>query len=304
MATFQWHRNDLAFRNDSSARAIPIIVAVMALLACLALAGGLSAIGMEKRWQSQLGGVMTVQIPAPIDADAWAGDAADSQRLALRLLAEIPDVAKAVALDHRRSEALLTPWLGADVVAELPLARLIDIRLAADANLTAKQLQTKLQRRIPEIIVDDHRRWLAGVTHLTRMIAGLASVALTLVIIVTASVVFLAVRTGVQLHNRDIELMHIIGATDGFIAAQFQRHIFRLTLLGAVGGSLAAVVVILNLDWFLTSDRSQFGLSGIIQYLRLTAIDYAMLAAVPLITAGFAVIVTRVAVFLTLARLP
>ena len=69
MATFQWHRNDLAFRNDSSARAIPIIVAVMALLACLALAGGLSAIGMEKRWQSQLGGVMTVQIPAPIDAE-------------------------------------------------------------------------------------------------------------------------------------------------------------------------------------------------------------------------------------------
>ena len=300
----RWSRSDLAFRQDSSARAIPIIVAVMALLACLALAAGLSAIGMEKRWQNQLVGVMTVQIPIPIEADPEAVDGAEAQALVLDLLTQIPDVTKAVALDRSRSEALLTPWLGADVVVTLPLPRLIDIRLADSATLTAEALQTILRRQIAGVTVDDHRRWLSGVTQLAQMLAGLASVILGLVIIVTASVIFLAVRTGVQVHHRDIELMHIIGAGDSFIAAQFQRHIFRLTLIGSVFGALAAVAIISGLDVFFGPDGGQIGLSGIMKYLRLTGFDWLLLAAVPVLTAIFAVVVTRAAVLLTLARLP
>jgi hypothetical protein len=40
------------------------------------------------------------------------------------------------------------------------------------------------------------------------------------------------------------------------------------------------------------------------KYLRLTGFDWLLLAAVPVLTAIFAVVVTRAAVLLTLARLP
>ncbi len=48
----------------------PALVAAMALLAALALAGSSAATGLAGRWQAGAGGLVTVQVPQPDRASA------------------------------------------------------------------------------------------------------------------------------------------------------------------------------------------------------------------------------------------
>ena len=103
---------------------------------------------------------------------------------------------------------------------------------------------------MPGAIVDDHRRWFKDVSALNKTIAAVGAAVLLLVALATTAVISLAVRTGVQVHREQIELVHIMGASDGFIANQFQWHVFRRALLGASvrrggrrGGAVGDIVV-------------------------------------------------------------
>ena len=50
-----------------------------------------------------------------------------------------------------------------------------------------------------------------------------------------AAVVF-AVRTGLAIHSPVVELLHIMGATDAYVARQFQTHVAGLALRGGLVG--------------------------------------------------------------------
>ncbi len=62
------------------------------------------------------------------------------------------------------------------------------------------------------------------------------------------SVVF-ATRSGLSIHHRIIELLHLIGAQDGYIAKQFGRHNQRLAFFGALIGLLIALPVSALIAW-------------------------------------------------------
>ena len=292
----------LALGRDGAGRMLLAVVAVMTVLATLAVAAALAAHGVENRWQRQLAGVMTVRIPPVTEADSSVGDD-QRQNLALEVLARVPGVAGAVALDPARSVALLTPWLGAEVAANLPLARLIDIRLTADSQLSAALLQRRLRQVVPGAIVDDHRRWFKDVSALTKTIAAVGAAVLLLVALATTAVIALAVRTGVQVHREQIELVHIMGASDGFIANQFQWHVFRRALWGASGGTAVAGAALWAVTAWQTS-APRLGLADLGGTINFVASDWLTLAAIPPTTAVLALVVARGSVLLTLARLP
>ncbi|MCC2110912.1 MAG: ABC transporter permease, partial [Hyphomicrobiales bacterium] len=56
------------------------------------------------------------------------------------------------------------------------------------------------------------------------------------------SVVF-ATRGAMAGNRTVVEVLHFVGAEDGFIAGQFQRHFMVLGLKGGLAGGLAAMVV-------------------------------------------------------------
>jgi cell division transport system permease protein len=65
-------------------------------------------------------------------------------------------------------------------------------------------------------------------------------VILALVIAVTVLSVTFATRGAMATNRPTIEVLHYVGATDGFVASQFQRHFLVLGLKGgAIGGGAA-----------------------------------------------------------------
>ena len=69
---------------------------------------------------------------------------------------------------------------------------------------------------------------------------------LGLVLAATILSVTFATRGAMAANRPIVEVLHFIGATDGYIAGQFQRHFLMLGLKGgAIGGGVALVVFFL-----------------------------------------------------------
>ena len=159
------------------------------------------------------------------------------------LLRGTQGIASAVPLDRAAEGKLLAPYLGTAVTPEeLDLPRLIDVRIAAGGALDIGALRAKLTGAAPGTVLDDHQQWLDRLYALALSVeaAGLAIVAM----VSAASVltVVFTTRAGLAVHRDVIELLHMMGARDGYIARQFQREALRLGFAGGIGGLILAAV--------------------------------------------------------------
>jgi cell division transport system permease protein len=60
--------------------------------------------------------------------------------------------------------------------------------------------------------------------------------------------VIFATRAGLAARRDTIELLHLIGAEDGYIAKQFQRHVARQAVQGGVAGVVLAIMILLAIQ--------------------------------------------------------
>ena len=114
----------------------------------------------------------------------------------------------------------------------MPLPAVIAVRLA-DAGLEIDRLARRLDAAAPGTLVESHGLWIRRLSVLARSLQACAGVALLLVAAVAAAVVAVATRAGLAARRETIEIVHGLGATDGYIATRFAR---RATLLAAAGG--------------------------------------------------------------------
>jgi cell division transport system permease protein len=231
--------DELGLRRAISDRMLPFLVAAMAVLAALALGGWVGAASLARHWQQGAGAALTVQVPQPKGPTAQgAGSRLDR---VVALLAGTPGIAEARPLSDDELAELLRPWLGSGAERlALPLPAVIAVRLA-DAGLELGPLAARLDAVAPGTLVESHGVWIRRLAVLARSLQACAGVALLLVAAVAAAVIAVATRSGLVARREAIEIVHGLGATDGYIATRFAR---RATLLAAIGGAVGAVVAL------------------------------------------------------------
>jgi cell division transport system permease protein len=231
--------DELGLRRAISDRMLPFLVASMAFLAALALGGWVGAASLAHHWQQGAGSALTVQVPRPMEPAAQgAGSRLDR---VVAALAATPGIADARPLSDDDLADLLRPWLGSGVERlALPLPAVIAVRLS-DVGLEIDPLARRLDAAAPGTLVENHGVWIRRLAVLARSLQACAGVALLLVATVAAVVIAVATRAGLVARREAIEIVHGLGATDGYIATRFAR---RATLLAAVGGAAGAVVAL------------------------------------------------------------
>ena len=224
--------DELGLRRALADRMLPFLVAAMAFLAALALAGWIGAATLARHWQQGAGASLTVQVPQPNDPAAEPGTTR-VQRV-LTLLHGTPGIASAHSLSDRQLSDLLRPWLGtgADQLA-IPLPAVIAVRLS-DSSMDLGPLTQRVEQAAPGTLVESHDVWMRRLAVLARSLQACAGVALLLVAGIAAAVIAVATRAGLAARREAIEIVHGLGATDGYIAGRFAA---RATLLAAAGGS-------------------------------------------------------------------
>jgi cell division transport system permease protein len=252
--------DELGLRRALSDRMLPLLVAAMAFLAALALAGWFGTAALSQHWQQGAGASLTIQVPQATDL---AGHG-DQTRLAavLALLTGTPGVASAHALSDQELDDLLRPWLGqgADRLA-IPIPAVIAVRLT-DAAADLTPLSRRLNEVAPGTLVEDHGVWIRRLMVLARSLQACAGLALLLVAGVAAAVIAVATRSGLSTRREAIEIVHGLGATDRYIAGRFAGRATLLAASGAVVGSLVALPILLALAHMAAPFAGETGPAG------------------------------------------
>lgn len=292
-------RSDLPLKDDATSRFLPWLVALMVYLSTVAVAAAFVLGGLVSRWDHDVAGTLTVQV-APIPGDAGEMLTDERVRQAVELMRRSPGITAARALDKQQTLALLEPWLGsADVVKDLPLPRLIDVSIDADARVDLGELAERLDQAVPGASLDDHRMWLSRLINLSLTTQWLSLGIVVLIGSVTSATVIYATRTSMAVHHGVIEVLHLIGAHDDYIARQFADRAFALGLSGGVMGLALAVPTLGVIGW---AARRVEG--GFLPQLSLPISGWVVIALLPFAAAVLAMYTARLAVHGTLARLP
>lgn len=281
--------------RDAAAAPLDVVIGVMAFLAGLSLGGVLVAHRTAENWQAGLVNRLTVQILPE------GGAAPETEvNAALALLSATPGVRSAAALSDRDNLALVEPWLGREAsLADLPFPRMIDVQLVPGAALDVADLGRRLKATAPHSILDDHERWIGRLRSVANSVVYSALAVLVLIAVATAATVAFATRAGLAAHHEIVELLHLMGARDRFVARAFEWHYFLGAAIAGIAGAAAAALVLVA-----ASGAEQLGLAAgsFLPPLGLRLDELPWLLLIPVAAAAIAWATARASVISALGK--
>ena len=227
-------------------RTLTVIVAVMSYLACLSL-GALIVINKSiDAWTSDISRQVTVQVRpvVGIDVDNEIAKAA-------AILRDTEGVSGHTVLSAQAAAALLEPWLGSTaILEELPVPRIIEVGIDVSNPPDLDRLGERLDREVVGASLDTHRRWQAQLLRTGGTLKLVGYGVLFLISITTVAIVVFGTRAALDANRQIVEVLHLVGARDGFIAREVQRHFLYLGLTGGLIGAGAGIVTFAVMSWF------------------------------------------------------
>jgi cell division transport system permease protein len=226
-------------KDSITGRSLTAVVAIMTFLASLTTGIAMLVVSAASDWQSEVSREVTVQVrPTPdrnIDADV---------RAASEIARATPGIAEIRVFSKEESARLVEPWLGAGLsLDELPIPRLIVVKIAPGMRPDFAALGQALAARVPTASLDDHRRWIDRMRTMAETALFACIAVMALVWAVTILSVTFATRGTMATNRPIVEVLHYVGATDSFISSQFQRHFLILGFRGgAIGGGVAMLL--------------------------------------------------------------
>ncbi|HEY7798957.1 MAG TPA: cell division protein FtsX [Hyphomonadaceae bacterium] len=262
-------------REDAREAALFFVVCALCFLAALSGLVARSAYAAADSWTAQVTGQITIRV---------RGGDADTAR-AVGLTAATPGVLTARSLSRAESEDLLRPWLGASGVPEdLPLPHLIAAEASPGQAGLADRLGQALSAAGIDATVDDHVVWSDDVRRATDS-AGLMAILAVALLGATGIAVIAFATHATLLARRDIvELLHLSGASDGFISGLFER---RFLMLGVQAGTVGALLAFGAAAFILFAVKQADQHVWLLPQLSLSLADGLILGLAPLL-AGLA----------------
>lgn len=278
----KWRPAPLLPKDGSRSGSLLFVVATLCFLACLTAIAVIASDRAARGWVGQLDGEATVIVrPRRGETpDAAAARAAEA-------LAGVTGVAEARALEPQKAYDLIRPWLG-DIsdLEDLPVPRLVAVTLDRKAPADAARLAQALKAQDLDASVDDHSLWIKDIRRSANLARGLGAVVFLLIAGAAGAVVAFATQAGLAGRRDVVEVLHLSGAEDSYIAGLFQLRFARMAAIGGVigAGVAAGLGAVLRLAG---------GAQGLTPALPIAWSDLAVALACPLAAALVAAVAAR-----------
>jgi cell division transport system permease protein len=218
-------------------RTLVLLIAIMTFLSAVTLGGVVLVQKSAIAWSSDVGREVTIQIQ-PMD-----GEVMDSNlRTAVALAEATPGVSSARALTLEESQNLLKPWLGDGLdLSSIQIPRLVVVQLGDPTDADIPKLVRDLQS-VKGATLDTHAAWREQLNVMSGTIVFSGLLVLALIVVATVLAIVFATR-GTMASNREIvDVLHFIGASNSFIAGEFQGRFLLIGFRGGIVGGLAAII--------------------------------------------------------------
>lgn len=284
---------DIPLHTRLGTEFLVLLIALMTYLLLLSATGSIGLGHMADKWVSGLENAMTIEIPA-------RDGAKQNSEILVEKLKATKGIESARILTQSDMGDILSPWLGNDtsVIADLPLPTLISVELEKRTPALSLTIKNLVNTYTPEAVVDSHEAWLVDLLKLTNGLRVTALIVFGLILFVTSLVIAGAVRSRMAMHQRELELLHTMGATDRYISLQFIRYIFSQTTKGLGFGLLAGAFTFICFAFFINQS------SGAMPELNMGNTDWVTLVSIPFLLLIIGTLTARHTVYSVLNEMP
>ncbi|WP_127754675.1 MULTISPECIES: ABC transporter permease [unclassified Devosia] len=221
-------------------RTLLLLITIMSFLSAVTLGGVVLVQKSAIAWSSDVGREVTIQI-RPVEGEVMESNL----RTAVSLAQATPGVSSARALTLEESQKLLEPWLGAGLdLTAIEVPRLVVVQLADPVDADVEKLARDLQA-IKGASLDTHAAWRQQLNTMAGTIVFSGLMILTLIGVATVLAIIFATRGAMATNREIVDVLHYIGASNRFIAGEFQGRFLSIGLQGGLLGAVAAVLFFL-----------------------------------------------------------
>lgn len=236
--------SELPLNDDSANLFLEIMTAIAVFLFAVTLAGYLTVNSIVSDWNRGISGSFTVQI-MPSEQMIEQDEAGLRVNKVIKYFENLEVVDKVILMNDKQMQRLMRPWLGSEIdMAALPLPQLLDVRLRPGQDLDYENAAAELAELAPYTSIDNHRVWLDRLIKFASSLQMLALSVLAMVLAVCAFSIFYATRTSLGIHAQIIEILHVMGAKDDYIARQYAQRSFWIGLFSGFAGALLAIAAL------------------------------------------------------------
>lgn len=243
-------RYDLPLGDGAGTGFMILLIGLMTFLAMMSIAAGFALDGMSRRWTSGLENTLTIEIPAalPNGKIRESSKIRQIEKSISQALKNNENVVSLDILEEKQISELLSPWIGDGLsLDDIPLPGLVSVHLLRSEPEDIKTLERSLASIASDIRLDAHESWLGDILRLARSLKISTTLVTLVVMMTTITAVAGAIRSRMAEHKDDIELLHMMGASDVYVMRQFRRHAvvlgFKGALVGVTGGGLTILLM-------------------------------------------------------------
>lgn len=289
-------KKELPLQDDSSNLFLQVMISIAVFLFGVTLAGVLAINSMLVTWNNSILGSLTVQVMPSndINEEQAKSQTLAEQEKAVEMLKGKIEVEKVTPLNDNQLQKLIQPWLGDGIdIKDLPIPRLIDVKLKKGVEIDFMQWAEELAQAAPQASLDNHKLWLNKLIKFADGLKLLALTVLVLVVLITSGAIFYCTQTSLGLHKYIIEILHLMGAKDTYVAQQYAKRTAWLGFLGGIYGLGLAIPTI-----FVIANLARQIEGGIISEARLSVEDWSVILSLPC----FSMVIAMVTAYYTVKK--
>lgn len=277
------------FAGDSSGLFLPWMVMVMVFLAALTASLNFALHRGLSDWYRDISSEITLQV--------LPGENKEKEsRIIVDYLNASKEYTKVYKLGEIEIERLLKPYLGDIKEIESDILPDMIILVPKKDNALPNSLKS-IMAKFKNVKVGLQQEWLGHMKIFIKSLERLAAMILILVFFSMIFIVVYAVKTSLRVHAKAINLLHLIGARDDYIAKKFASRNGTLALVGSIVGAGMAIPFIHIIRVLMGNFQD-----GIFKNIRFTNQDDFFIALLALFTAAFVYFTTYLTVKQDLLR--
>jgi len=245
--------------------------------------------------------VVTVQVSDP-NAKSEVDVASTRLETIVKKLRITAGINKIEIFDEEQTLGLLNSWLSQDILNDINLPTLIEVKLSKSIN--KEQISQTIGSLIPGVSIDDHSRWKQKLMFLIDIIENLGWIIFILILIVCLASIIFAIAMNIANNGEVINLIDLMGGGSSFIAEIFQKQILLVIGPSALIGSLIAIVTLFILNDYLVTtlpDIFPGSISSLGEVLNFW--EWSLIASTPLVFILLSLITIWVSVVVLLGKL-
>ena len=275
------------FIVDSDSNLLSLITALMVFIASLSAVCVIGVNNLFNSWNQDLNGQVTVQV-LPFGKNNKPLTKTELKEKTNNIITDLRlsnIFSKIRLIKDNEIDDMLKPWLGSSIEDfNIPVPDLLDVSFKTfeknNNHTNLSEIGLSLKEKFGPISIENHNKWLKDIRKIKNSVQFIAYFILVAIIITTSVTVIYTTNASFKSQKHSIEVFHLIGAFDEFIAKQFANSVFRLTFIGSMIGFIL-FLIIFGIISVIISDLT----GTIFDYIELSFIDWMTIISIPFISA-------------------